>query len=307
MNKELPHPTGRLPRWLRTRLPTVSDAVSLRHRTYGQGLATVCREARCPNQGECAHHGTATFLILGDQCTRNCRFCAVRHGRPGPKNPDEPLLVARSVAALELKHAVITSVTRDDLPDGGASSFVASIQAIREISPQTTVEVLVPDFLGDWKALQSVMDAGPQVINHNMETVARLYPVLRRGASYERSLELLERVASHGEGMVTKSGIMVGIGETLAEVTRLIRDLVRAHVRVLTIGQYLQPTAQHHPVARYLPPHEFDLLRDLALAEGIRMVAAGPLVRSSYRAGEMYLQLAESRIPDSSESGSGRH
>ena len=295
MKNVTPNPKGRLPRWLRTRLPTVSDAVSMRRRTYAQGLATVCREARCPNQGECAANGTATFLILGDRCTRNCAFCAVRHGRPSPLNPDEPRLVARSVAALDLKHAVVTSVTRDDLPDGGASSFAATIRAIQEMSPRTTIEVLIPDFQGDWDALQTVIAAGPHVINHNMETVERLYSILRKGASYDRSRELLENVGVHGEGVVTKSGIMVGVGETLSEVTQLIRDLVRARVAVLTIGQYLQPTARHHAVDRYLLPNEFDNMRDLALAEGIRMVAAGPLVRSSYRAGEMFRQLAEFR------------
>lgn len=204
---------------------------------------------------------------------------------------------------MELRHAVVTSVTRDDLADGGASSFAATVRAIRETSPCTTIEVLIPDLQGDWCALQQVIDARPDVINHNMETVARLYTALRTGASYERSLALLDRVGVHGEGIVTKSGIMVGVGETLAEVTRLIRDLVRARVRILTIGQYLQPTARHHPVDRYLHPHEFDDLRDLALSEGMNMVAAGPLVRSSYQAGEMFERLGESECSDHTDKG----
>lgn len=283
--------TGRLPHWLRTRLPAASAALSVKRRTYGKGLPTVCKEARCPNQGECSHRGTATFLILGDRCTRDCGFCAVHHGTPEPVRPEEPELVASSVAAMGLRHAVVTSVTRDDLSDGGATSFAATIRAIRKQCRQTTIEVLIPDFQGNWANLQTVIEARPDVINHNLETVPRLYPVLRSAAIYERSLELLQRVGTRGEGIVAKSGIMVGVGETRGEVIDLIRDLVRVHVHILTIGQYLQPTSNHYPVDRYLPPEEFDELRILATAAGIGKVAAGPLVRSSYKAGEMFEQL----------------
>jgi lipoic acid synthetase len=287
------HPTARnrrLPQWLRTRLPAISTSISVKGRTYAKGLATVCREARCPNQGECSHKGTATFLILGDRCTRDCGFCAVRHGKPQPVRLDEPELVASSVAAMGLKHAVVTSVTRDDLPDGGAATFAATVGAIRKQCPQTTIEVLIPDFQGSAADLRTVIAAEPHVINHNLETVPRLYPVLRSAAMYQRSLTLLERVGMWREGIVAKSGIMVGVGETRAEVTELIRDLVRVRVKILTIGQYLQPTSNHYPVDRYLPPEEFDELRDLARSEGIDTVAAGPLVRSSYKAGEMFEQ-----------------
>jgi len=208
-----------------------------------------------------------------------------------PIQPDEPELVAAAVAAMGLRHAVVTSVTRDDLRDGGAGSFAASIRAIRRVSPRTTIEVLIPDFQGDWSSLKSVIDARPDVINHNIETVPRLYSIVRSGASYERSMQLIERVHADDKGIVTKSGLMVGVGETHGEVISVIRDLVRADVALLTIGQYLQPTSHHHPVDRYVPPHEFKELRDLALAEGIRQVAAGPLVRSSYKAGQMFQEL----------------
>ncbi len=291
MMKKPPQRLRRLPEWIRTKLPAVSTAVSLSDRTYARGLATVCREARCPNQGECFDRGTATFLILGDRCTRSCSFCAVRHGKPLAIQPDEPDLVAAAVATMGLRHAVVTSVTRDDLPDGGAGQFAATIHAIRKVSPLTTVEVLIPDFQGDWPSVKTVIDARPDVINHNIETVPRLYPIIRCGAAYERSMELLERVHEGGEGIVTKSGLMVGVGETRAEVAVVIRDMVRAHVSLLTIGQYLQPTPRHHPVERYLPPQEFDELKNLALAQGVRRVAAGPLVRSSYKAGQMFEQL----------------
>ncbi len=274
----------------------------MKRHTYAQGLATVCKEARCPNQGECFGQGTATFLILGDRCTRDCRFCAVRHGKPSPVRPEEPELVASVVASMGLRHAVVTSVTRDDLGDGGAGAFAATIRAIRKASAQTTVEVLIPDFQGDWPSLNQVLDARPDVINHNIETVPRLYPIVRSGASYERSVELLERVHADGNGIVTKSGLMVGVGETRAEVTAVIRDLVRVHVALLTIGQYLRPTPRHHPVDRYLPPQEFDELRSMALAEGIGQVAAGPLVRSSYGAGRMFRQSASPAKSDDGDS-----
>ncbi|MEJ2717516.1 MAG: lipoyl synthase [Deltaproteobacteria bacterium] len=281
----------RLPPWIRQPPPTASSLSVIRRRTYDKGLSTVCREARCPNQGECFRKGTATFLILGDRCTRNCRFCAVSHGPPVPLDREEPGQVAESVARLGLKHAVVTSVTRDDLPDGGASMFAATIGAIRSASPGTSVEVLVPDFQGSRAALMEVVGAGPEVINHNLETVPRLYESLRSGASYDRSVELLRRVRQFDSKIVTKSGIMVGVGETQQEVLALVRDLVDAGCRVLTIGQYLRPTKQHHPVDRYVTPEEFEELRELALGEGIEKVASGPLVRSSYRAGDILNEL----------------
>lgn len=287
-------PARRLPPWIRTRLPAASAMAELRKSTYSKGLATVCREARCPNQGECCQKGTATFLILGDRCTRNCRFCAVEHGPPLPVNPEEPELVAVSVASMGLKHAVITSVTRDDLVDGGASAFAATIRAIRRLSKGTTIEVLIPDFQGSCESLQTVIDADPQVINHNVETVPRLYPILRKGASYPRSVELLKRVAQSGTGVITKSGIMVGVGESREEIMGLVDDLVHVGVMVLTIGQYLRPSSQHHPVYRFVPPEEFDELSALALASGIRRVESGPLVRSSYRAGAVFEDLHRS-------------
>lgn len=275
----------RLPPWIKTQLPPASALVAIERATYAKGLSTVCREAHCPNQGECARRGTAAFLILGDRCTRNCRFCAVRHGTPVQVRTDEPEIVAAAVASLGLEHAVVTSVTRDDLPDGGANQFAATIQAIRRASPQTTIEVLIPDFGGSAGALQRVIDAGPDVINHNLETVMRLYPLLREGASYKRSLDLLQRVKQKNMDIVTKSGIMLGVGETRGEVEDLIRDLVRADCAVLTVGQYLQPSRLHQPVERFIAPEEFADLEAWALAEGIKKVVAGPLVRSSYKAG----------------------
>ncbi len=281
----------RLPQWLRTRLPPASALVAIERATYAKGLSTVCREARCPNQGECARRGTATFLILGDRCTRNCRFCAVRHGTPEAPAFDEPELVADAVAALGLRHAVVTSVTRDDLPDGGADQFARTIRAVRRVSPQTTIEVLVPDFRASADALYRVIDAGPDVVNHNLETVPRLYPVLREGASYRRSLELLRRVRERNKEIITKSGIMVGVGEMRIEVEDVTRDLVSADCIVLTIGQYLRPSRLHHPVARFVPPEEFAELEVMALGLGIRKVASGPLVRSSYHAGAILDEL----------------
>lgn len=285
-----------LPDWIHVRPPNVSAASRVRDLTYARGLSTVCAEARCPNRGECYEARTATFLILGDRCTRNCSFCAVRHGSPRAVNPEEPTLVADAAVRLGLKHVVVTSVTRDDLADGGADTFAATIRAVREQAPAAGVEVLIPDFQGSRHALERVMHAGPDVIGHNVETVARLYPVVRRDASYRRSVELLRRIADSDPRILTKSGIMVGLGETRAELSQLFDDLVAARCRVLTIGQYLRPTRLHHPVERYVPPREFDELKYMALAAGMREVAAGPLVRSSYRAGEIF-RLANRSTP----------
>lgn len=288
------HP--RLPQWIRTTLPEASAASRIHSRTYAKGLATVCREARCPNKARCSENGTATFLILGDKCTRNCSFCAVTHGPPSPVAADEPARLAGSVASLGLKHAVVTSVTRDDLADGGASVFADTVRAIRASAPATTIEILIPDFQGSGSALQAVIDSRPDVINHNLETVRRLYPMVRQKASYVRSLQLLERVSQRAPDIITKSGIMVGLGETREELIELFHDLARSGCALLTIGQYLQPTPGHFPVKKFLDPREFEALREAACDAGIRKVVSGPLVRSSYEAGTILGELLGSAI-----------
>lgn len=286
----------RLPRWLRTKLPAAVDLAEISRRTYAQGLSTVCKEARCPNQGECFHQGTATFLILGDKCTRDCSFCAVEHGQPAVPLPHETRLVADAVVSLQLKYVVVTSVTRDDLSDGGSAAFAATVEAIRCSSPRTAVEVLIPDFQGSVDALERVLRAGPDVVGHNLETVPRLYPVLRPAASYSRSVEILRRIRDKAPGIITKSGIMVGVGETRSEIHALIRDLVQTGCQILTIGQYLRPTKRHHSVARFIAPQEFEELAELARREGIPKVASGPLVRSSYQAREIFEELKEMAV-----------
>lgn len=284
----------RFPPWLRSRLPAASDLAEIRRMTYSQGLRTVCREAKCPNQGECSARGEATFLILGETCTRDCSFCAVKYGTPIEGARDEADRVAASVSALGLKHAVVTSVTRDDLPDGGASVFAETVRAIRLAAPTTTVEVLIPDFQDSLSALECVVAAKPDVINHNLETVPRLYPVIRRGASYPRSLRLLKRITQLDSGVFTKSGLMVGLGETADEVIRVVQDLVDAGCKALTVGQYLQPTPRNYPVQRFVTPEEFAAIKSMALDLGMADVAAGPLVRSSYKAGEVFRALLDS-------------
>jgi lipoic acid synthetase len=247
-------------------------------------LHTVCEEARCPNIGECWSHGTATFMLLGDVCTRNCGFCAVRHGKPVPVDEAEPARVAEAVAALGLRHVVVTSVDRDDLPDGGASQFARTARAIKAVEPSCTVEVLIPDFQGDADALQIVLDSPVDVLNHNVETVPRLYRRVRPGARYQRSLALLARAKAARPELRTKTGLMLGLGEESDEVVRVFEDLVAAGCDILTLGQYLQPSSSHLPVVRYVPPEEFEALRAQGLAMGFRYVEAGPLVRSSYHA-----------------------
>jgi lipoic acid synthetase len=249
------------------------------------GLHTVCEEARCPNVGECWNRGTATFMILGDVCTRACGFCAVKTGLPGrPPDPEEPRRVADAVARMGLRHAVITSVNRDDQKDGGAWVFAAVIREIRARVPECAVEVLIPDFKGDAQALATVIEARPDILNHNTETVPRLYRQVRPGARFERSLDVLRR--SKAAGLVTKSGIMVGLGEEWVEVQEAIRAIRTAGTDILTVGQYLRPSPQHLPLLRYYTPEEFDLIRDFALALGYPHVESGPLVRSSYHAEE---------------------
>jgi lipoic acid synthetase len=249
-------------------------------------LNTVCEDARCPNIGECWHHGTATFMILGDICTRACAYCAVAHGRPTELDAAEPGRVAEAVARMQLQYAVITSVDRDDLKDGGASMFAETIRQVRRRVPTCRVEVLIPDFQGSESALQTVLDAGPDVLNHNIETVPRLYRMARSGGKYPRSLQLLDRSRSYAPGIATKTGIMVGLGEEHDEVLAVFDDLRASGVSILTIGQYLRPSQAHAPMTRYYTPEEFGVLKQEALDRGFVHVESGPLVRSSYHAHE---------------------
>jgi lipoyl synthase len=273
---------GRRPEWLRVRIPSGEQYARLKELMVGQRLHTVCEEARCPNMGECWNAGTATFMILGDVCTRSCGFCAVKTGRPQFYDRDEPARVAEAVKSMNVRHAVITSVNRDELEDGGASIFAETIRASRAARPGVTIEVLIPDFQGNPDALRTVIDAHPDILNHNTETIPRLYPTVRPQAKYARSLELLDRAKK--EGMVTKSGLMVGLGETNDEVLEVLSDLHAVSCDIVTLGQYLQPTKEHLPVARYVHPDEFAMFREKGIAMGFRHVESGPLVRSSYHA-----------------------
>lgn len=276
----------RLPEWFRVPAPGSEGYRALKNLMRGLNLHTVCESARCPNIGECWNSGTATFMILGDVCTRSCGFCAVKTGRPESLDTEEPERVAKAVQTMELRHAVVTSVNRDELPDGGARIFSETIYAIRRLCPNTKVEVLIPDFQGNWQALRVVIDAAPDILNHNVETVPRLYKTMRPQAKYDRSLKLLKRAKKMGRDMPAKSGIMVGAGETPTEVRQTIRDIADCKTDILTIGQYLQPSAQHVPVARFYHPDEFLDLKQFALTLGFRHVESGPLVRSSYHAAD---------------------
>ncbi len=275
------------PPWLKVRIGSGPNYQELKRimRTYN--LHTVCESARCPNQGECWEHRTATFMILGNICTRACGFCAVPSGRPlGAPDPDEPRRVAEAAARMGLRYVVVTSVNRDDQPDGGAEIFARTIQEIRRRIAGCKVEVLIPDFRGVWSALETVVRAQPDVLNHNTETVPRLYRRVRKGAVYERSLELLRRAKQMAPTMPTKSGLMLGLGETQEEVRATMEELRAQGVDILTLGQYLQPTREHLPVVRFVPPEEFAEYKRLGLAMGFRHVESGPLVRSSYHAHE---------------------
>jgi lipoic acid synthetase len=274
----------RRPPWLRVRAPSGEDYRWLKQLIRAKQLHTVCEEAHCPNIGECWGHRTATFLILGDTCTRNCRFCHVNTGRPAPPDPEEPQHVAQAVQAMGLKHAVITSVDRDDLPDGGASAFAAVIRCIRELQPGCTVEVLIPDFRGRIEPLQVVMDERPDILNHNIETAPRLFRAVQPQCRYEWSLAVLRNAKVLWPESITKSGLMVGLGETVDEVLDVMRDLRELDVDILTIGQYLQPTREHIPIDRYYTPEEFELFREQGYGMGFRWVESAPLVRSSYHA-----------------------
>ena len=288
----------RFPPWLTKRLPPPGATDGVRRILARLGLHTVCQSAHCPNLCECFARGTATFMILGDVCTRDCRFCAVAHGKPTPPDPEEPGRVAQATAELGLRHVVVTSVTRDDLPDGGASHFAATIAAIREAC-EATVEVLTPDFQGSREALEVVFAGRPDVFNHNVETIPRLYPLVRPEADFERSLHVL-RLASEA-GLVTKSGLMVGLGEGEDEVFEVLARLREAGCQMVTIGQYLRPSAAHVPVARFVCPEEFTRYSQEAKALGFAAVASGPFVRSSYHAAETFQALvATARNGDNS-------
>ena len=278
----------RKPPWLKRRLPAGTSSRKIPDLLRRGGLHTVCEEALCPNQGECFSRGTATFLILGDRCTRDCRFCSVAHGPSGPPDPEEPARVADAVREMELHYVVITSVTRDDLADGGAGLFARTIREIRERNPETLVEVLIPDFQGDEHALHKVLEARPDVLNHNLETMPRLYPSVRPEAVYRRSLDLLERVGAYDSTIPTKSGLMLGLGESDEELRETLKDLLETGCHILTMGQYLRPSKNHLRVERFVPPEEFDSWRETALYMGFSEVASGPFVRSSYHAKELY-------------------
>ena len=273
------------PDWLKVRFPTGKNYLRLKKTMRQLNLHTVCEEAKCPNVAECWGQGTATFMILGDICTRSCGFCAVKTGLPQQLDLDEPRRIADAVEAMDLKHAVITSVNRDELPDGGASVFARTIEAVRERMPQTSIEVLIPDFKGSHASLQRILAANPEILNHNIETIPRLYKQVRPGASYQQSVELLRRSKLEAPEVLSKTGIMLGLGEGLDEVIDVMQTLVnQASVDIFTVGQYLQPTVNHLPVRRFVHPDEFKTLAARGLELGFRHVEAGPLVRSSYHA-----------------------
>jgi lipoic acid synthetase len=288
-------PTLRKPDWIRVKAPKGAEYQKTRDIVRQNRLVTVCEEAACPNIGECWQQRHATFMILGEVCTRACAFCNVATGLPGALDPDEPDNVARAVAAMGLSHVVVTSVDRDDLADGGADHFVRTIRAIRAATPTTTIEVLTPDFLRKAGAAEAVIDAAPDVFNHNLETVPRLYLTIRPGARYYHSLRLLERVKERNGGLFTKSGLMVGLGETRAEIMQVMDDMRSAGVDFITIGQYLQPTRKHAAIDRYWSPEEFQGLAAAAGAKGFLMVSASPLTRSSHHAGEDFQRLRAAR------------
>jgi lipoyl synthase len=281
-----PATPARKPGWLKVKAPGGPNYVHLKSLMRELGLHTVCEEARCPNIGECWEHKAATFMILGDVCTRNCTYCAVSHGTPTAFDPLEPVRLAEAVARMGLAHVVITSVDRDDLPNGGAEAFAGCITEIKRRLPETSVEVLIPDFKGSEQALRIVMEARPDILNHNLETAERLYRLARPGGRYDRALALLANARRMDAGALTKSGIILGMGEEWDEVLVCMRDLRRSDVNILTLGQYLRPSDSHLPVARYYTPEEFAELRDLGLAMGFSHVQSSPLTRSSYHAWE---------------------
>jgi len=278
--------TQRKPSWLKVKAPGGPNYVALKQMMRDLKLHTVCEEAHCPNIGECWEHHAATFMILGDVCTRNCAYCAVAHGTPAPLDAGEPERLADAVAKMGLKHVVITSVDRDDLPNGGAEMFAACITEIRRRLPQTSVEVLIPDFKGNAEALRLIVDARPDILNHNLETIARLYRIARPGGRYPRALELLARAKQLDATLLTKSGLICGLGEEWDELLASMRDLRAQQVDIVTIGQYLRPSDEHLPIARWYTPDEFAELKRYGMTLGFRHVESGPLVRSSYHAWE---------------------
>jgi lipoic acid synthetase len=288
-------PILRKPDWIRVKAPTSKGYFETHAIVRERNLHTVCEEAACPNIGECWAKKHATFMIMGDVCTRACAFCNVKTGVPGALDPDEPAKVADAVVQVGLSHVVVTSVDRDDLDDGGAAHFAAVVAAIRDKAPETTIEILVPDFLRKKDAAEIVIDSAPDVFNHNLETVPRLYLPIRPGARYYASLRLLEKAKERASQMFTKSGIMIGLGEARAEVMQVMDDMRAAGVDFITIGQYLQPTRKHAPVDRFVPPDEFKALEALARAKGFLMVSASPLTRSSHHAGEDFARLKAAR------------
>jgi lipoic acid synthetase len=282
----------RKPTWLKVKAPGGRTFVGIRQMMRDLDLNTVCEEAHCPNIGECWEHRAATFMILGDVCTRNCAYCAVAHGTPAPDDPDEPVRLAEAVTRMGLEHIVITSVDRDDLLNGGAEAFAGCVTEIRARMPEASVELLIPDFKGSDRALQIVVDAKPDILNHNLETIARLYRIARPGGRYDRALQLLRRAKAMDPTLLTKSGLMCGLGEEWDELVTAMRDLRAEDVDILTVGQYLRPSDGHLPVARFYSPEEFAELRELGLTMGYRHVESGPLVRSSYHAWEQVRQAA---------------
>lgn len=272
----------RKPDWLRVKLPIGEEYKKVRGLVEQHKLNTICQSGNCPNMGECWGAGTATFMILGNVCTRSCGFCAVATGKPEKVDPFEPIKVAKSVKVMGVKHCVITSVDRDDLPDGGSEIWAETVKAVRRISPGTTLETLIPDFRGDWNNLQRIIEVAPEVVSHNLETVRRLTKQVRIQAKYDRSLELLFRLKK--AGMKTKSGFMIGLGETPEEIEETMDDLTQVGIDILTIGQYLQPTKEHLPVVEFIKPEVFEHYKALGLKKGLKYVESGPLVRSSYHA-----------------------
>lgn len=270
------------PNWLRVKLPIGKEYKKVREIVDDHGLHTICQSGNCPNMGECWGAGTATFMILGNTCTRSCGFCNVSTGKPDEVDVFEPAKIAKSVSLMKVKHCVITSVDRDDLPDGGAEIWAQTVRAIRRKSPTTTMETLIPDFMGKWENLQKIIDVAPEIVSHNLETVRRLTKEVRIQAKYNRSLELLRRLKEGG--MKTKSGVMLGLGESEEEVLETMDDLRAVNVDILTLGQYLQPTKEHLPVAEFVTPEKFAYYKEIGLEKGFRFVESGPLVRSSYHA-----------------------
>ncbi|SHI93376.1 lipoic acid synthetase [Malonomonas rubra DSM 5091] len=289
----MPVSRQRKPEWLKVKLPSGPEYARIDRYHRQQGLNSVCRSAACPNQGECWSKGTATFMILGNNCSRHCRFCNVSSDALLPPDPQEPQKVAKAIAELKLKHAVITSVTRDDLPDGGAHHFVALVEQIKQQAPDCRIELLIPDLQGDWLALQQIVESGPDIIGHNIETVSRLYAEVRPEAEYQRSLQVLAKIKQISADIISKSGLMLGMGETEEEVLQVMHDLRQQGCQILTLGQYLAPSKNHYPVQEYITPDRFKQLAEEGQKLGFEHVEAGPLVRSSYHAEEQFVAREE--------------